>query len=121
MKNEPLKIPERVLKLLPSEERRKKGPYAIFECFQQIPCNPCYTACRFGAVKELTDAALRGEYARALRLQREQQPLIEALFASVSPIPVKAALALSGLDCGSCRLPLSSPEPDLTERLRELI
>ena len=73
------------------------------------------------AVKELTDAALRGEYARALRLQREQQPLIEALFASVSPIPIKAALALSGLDCGSCRLPLSSPEPDLTERLRELI
>ena len=57
MKNEPLvlKVPERVLRLLPSEERRKKGPYAIFECFQQIPCNPCYTACKFGAVKELTD------------------------------------------------------------------
>ena len=55
MKNEPLKIPERVLRILPSEERRKKGPYAIFECFQQIPCNPCYTACRFGAVKELKD------------------------------------------------------------------
>ena len=73
------------------------------------------------AVKALTDAALRGEYARALTLQREQQPLIEALFASVNPIPVKAALALTGLDCGPCRLPLSPAEPDLTERLRELL
>ena len=47
--------------------------------------------------------------------------LIEALFASVNPIPVKAALALTGLDCGPCRLPLSPAEPDLTERLRELL
>lgn len=40
--------------ILPSEERRKKGPYALFECFQNIPCNPCYTACKFNAVKPLT-------------------------------------------------------------------
>ena len=73
------------------------------------------------AVKELTDAALRGEYARALTLQRAQQPLIEALFAAVNPIPVKAALALAGLDCGPCRLPLTPAAPDLNARLRELL
>ena len=73
------------------------------------------------AVKELTDAALRGEYARALALQRAQQPLIEALSAAVNPIPVKAALALAGLDCGPCRLPLTPADPELTERLRELV
>ena len=50
-----LTIDPRVLERLPSPERRKKGPYALFECFQHIPCNPCYTACKFGAVKELTD------------------------------------------------------------------
>ena len=72
-------------------------------------------------VKALTDAALRGEFARALALQRARQPLIEALFATVNPIPVKAALALSGLDCGQCRLPLTPAGPDLTERLRELL
>lgn len=73
------------------------------------------------AVKALTDAALRGEYARALSLQREQQPLIEALFSEVNPIPIKAALALSGLDCGPCRLPLTHADPDLTARLREYL
>ena len=25
----------------PSEERLAKGPVAICECVQQIPCNPC--------------------------------------------------------------------------------
>lgn len=74
---------------------------------------------RPGPVKELTDAALRGEYARALSLQREQQPLIEALSAAVNPIPIKAALAISGLDCGPCRLPLTPADPDLVERLNE--
>ena len=73
------------------------------------------------AVKALTDAALRGEYARALSLQREQQPMIEALSAAVNPIPIKAALSLSGLACGPCRLPLTPAGPDLTERLRELL
>ncbi|SKC39535.1 4Fe-4S dicluster domain-containing protein [Maledivibacter halophilus] len=42
-------------KLLPSAERRKKGPYAIFECFQEIPCNPCFTSCRVGAVEAFED------------------------------------------------------------------
>lgn len=44
----------KVQAILPSEERRQKGPYALFECFQNIPCNPCYTACKFHAVKPLT-------------------------------------------------------------------
>lgn len=38
--------------IVPSKERREKGPVAIIECFQEIPCNPCYTACKFGAIKE---------------------------------------------------------------------
>lgn len=36
----------------PSPERRARGPVAIFECFQPIPCDPCHTACPVGAVKE---------------------------------------------------------------------
>ncbi|MBR0171519.1 MAG: 4Fe-4S ferredoxin [Lachnospiraceae bacterium] len=38
-------------KLLPSKERRKKGPYIVMECYEEIPCNPCVTSCKFGAVK----------------------------------------------------------------------
>ena len=39
MSTEVLKeLEARVQGILPSEERRKKGPYALFECFQNIPC-----------------------------------------------------------------------------------
>ncbi len=73
------------------------------------------------AVKELTDACLRGEFARALTLQQSWQPLIEALFSQVNPIPIKAALQLSGLDAGLCRLPLTPPTEDLLARLKALL
>ena len=48
----------------------------------------------------------------------DQQDLIEALFSEVSPIPIKAALALSGLDVGTCRLPLTPPGENLLSRLK---
>lgn len=35
----------------PSEARMKKGPVAVCECVEEIPCNPCETACRFGAIR----------------------------------------------------------------------
>jgi Fe-S-cluster-containing hydrogenase component 2 len=34
----------------PSEERFSKGPVAVAECIQQIPCNPCEAACKHGAL-----------------------------------------------------------------------
>lgn len=39
------------LKTLPTEERLKKGPVAIIECIEDIPCNPCEASCKFGAIK----------------------------------------------------------------------
>lgn len=35
---------------MPSEERQKKGPVAVIECIQEIPCNPCVSACKFDAI-----------------------------------------------------------------------
>ena len=35
---------------LPSEERLLKGPVAVIECVQQIPCNPCVASCPRGAI-----------------------------------------------------------------------
>lgn len=54
----------------------------------------------------LTRAALDGDFDTAADLQCCLQPLIDLLFCEVSPVPVKAALALMDLDCGPCRLPL---------------
>jgi len=36
---------------VPSQERLKKGPVAVIECAEQIPCNPCETACPKGAIQ----------------------------------------------------------------------
>jgi Fe-S-cluster-containing hydrogenase component 2 len=34
----------------PSEARMQKGPVAVIECLQEIPCNPCEAACPAGAI-----------------------------------------------------------------------
>lgn len=35
---------------LPTKERREKGPYVVYECYQEIPCNPCEKSCPTKAV-----------------------------------------------------------------------
>lgn len=34
----------------PSRARMARGPVAVIECFQEIPCNPCETVCPFNAI-----------------------------------------------------------------------
>jgi ferredoxin len=41
----------KAVNLLPSDARLDKGPVAVVECIQEIPCNPCEAACNFGAIK----------------------------------------------------------------------
>lgn len=38
--------------VLPPREIMDQGPIAIIECFQPIPCDPCYWSCRRRAIKE---------------------------------------------------------------------
>ena len=42
---------EDIKKVMPSEERLSRGPVAIAECFQEIPCNPCTMACVKRAIR----------------------------------------------------------------------
>ncbi len=35
---------------VPSEARRRQGPVAVIECTQDIPCNPCESSCKVGAI-----------------------------------------------------------------------
>lgn len=46
---------EEIDKVFPSEDRLNSGPVVVVECYQSIPCNPCYTACNTGAIKEFDD------------------------------------------------------------------
>ena len=42
---------EMVMEKFPPVERINKGPVAVVECYQKIPCNPCQTACPVGAIR----------------------------------------------------------------------
>ena len=46
---------EDIKEKMPDEERLKKGPVAIAECFKEIPCDPCYHSCPFNAFDEFED------------------------------------------------------------------
>lgn len=39
----------------PSPDRLAKGPVAVMECFQRIPCNPCAIRCKRGAIAPMQD------------------------------------------------------------------
>ena len=41
---------EMVKTKFPSLERINKGPVAVVECYQKIPCNPCESSCPAGAI-----------------------------------------------------------------------
>lgn len=53
---------------------------------------------------------LEGDREKALKIQLDALPLIDALFCEVNPIPVKAALNLMGKEVGSLRAPLTTME-----------
>lgn len=40
----------RALRAVPSDARYAKGPVAVIECVQEIPCNPCETSCPSRAI-----------------------------------------------------------------------
>ena len=73
------------------------------------------------AMRSMTDAALSGNYDVAARQQARMTDLFDALFSEVNPIPVKTALKLQGLDCGKCRLPLTSIDPKNEELLKKIL
>ena len=45
--------PETLCEALPPARFSGKGPLAVIECFQSIPCNPCVEACPRGAIYPL--------------------------------------------------------------------
>jgi len=68
-------------------------------------------------ISQMVTAFLAGDHATALALHERLLPLCKALFLTTNPIPVKAALELSGWPVGAPRLPLVSASSDVRERL----
>ncbi len=74
-------------------------------------------------VSEMIHAFLAGDVKRARNIQVAGQPLVQALFSEVNPIPVKEALAQMGLIEAHYRMPLCPMADDaraaLTTALKE--
>lgn len=62
-----------------------------------------------------------GRVDEAAQIHASLLPLIDALFATTSPIPVKWAMRQLGFRVGSCRLPLDEIPEGIADRLRPLL
>jgi 4-hydroxy-tetrahydrodipicolinate synthase len=62
-------------------------------------------------VKNMTKAALDGDFEKARAIHYEILPFIKAAFIETNPVPIKYALTLAGLPSGPTRLPLGKLEP----------
>jgi 4-hydroxy-tetrahydrodipicolinate synthase len=76
-------------------------------------CSPEY--------RRMLDAYRSGRVAEAAQIHASLLPLIDALFATTSPIPVKWAMRQLGFNVGECRLPLDGMPASLADRLRPLV
>jgi 4-hydroxy-tetrahydrodipicolinate synthase len=67
------------------------------------------------------DAYRAGRVDEAAAIHRSLLPLIDLLFATSSPIPVKWAMNQVGFNAGECRLPLDGMPEALAAKLRPLL
>ncbi|MBV8499255.1 MAG: dihydrodipicolinate synthase family protein, partial [Candidatus Eremiobacteraeota bacterium] len=71
--------------------------------------------------RRMLDAYRRGRVGEAAEIHASLLPLIDALFAVTSPIPVKWAMREIGFRVGECRLPLDRMPESAAARLRPLL
>lgn len=70
-------------------------------------------------IQRMIESHLAGRAAEAAGLHLKLVGIVEKLFMTANPIPIKAALNLMGLEVGCTRLPLAPPAPAVVRALRE--
>ncbi|WP_281171379.1 4-hydroxy-tetrahydrodipicolinate synthase [Peribacillus kribbensis] len=72
-------------------------------------------------MQNMVEAFYSGDYQKAAKLHQQLTPIMKGLFTSPSPVPVKTALQLKGLNVGSVRLPLVALTETERNTLTELL
>ncbi len=72
-------------------------------------------------MRELYDAAERGDHERAAALDAELKPVYAAMAVTANPIPVKTALELLGVIDANLRLPMVPASDDERESIRSAL
>jgi 4-hydroxy-tetrahydrodipicolinate synthase len=70
---------------------------------------------------EMTDAALNGDFKKALELHKKYYRFFKDEFIETNPIPIKAALAMAGMMAEEYRLPLCELAADHREKLADTL
>ena len=70
---------------------------------------------------EMTHACLKGDFRRGAELQLEYLDLINALFMTVNPIPVKVAMSMLGICTDELRLPLCTMSDKENEKMKKVL
>lgn len=74
-----------------------------------------------GMLREMIEAYVKGDVAKAARLHGRLRALNKALFLQPNPVPVKTALKLCGFDAGGLRPPLKEASAEVVRALREAL
>lgn len=72
-------------------------------------------------IQQMVRAYEQGEVARALQLHLRLLPLFKVLFITTNPVPLKAALNLTGFKVGKPRLPLVEATPREKEQIQAVL
>lgn len=72
-------------------------------------------------VHDMCQKFFDGDVAGAAKIQLEAEPLVDALFSEVNPIPVKKALNLMGMEVGSLRAPLCEMGEENAAKMAEVM
>ncbi|MDQ2085221.1 4-hydroxy-tetrahydrodipicolinate synthase [Herbivorax sp. ANBcel31] len=70
---------------------------------------------------DMVDKYLSGDTEGARKIQLKYMDLINAFFMDVSPIPLKEAMNLMGMNVGNCRLPLVGLEEEKVAELKNVL
>jgi len=70
-------------------------------------------------VAKMVKHCLDGDFKKGSQILLKHFDLIGKLFIEVSPIPVKTALNLMGMNVGEPRMPLCEMEPENLEKLKK--
>jgi 4-hydroxy-tetrahydrodipicolinate synthase len=72
-------------------------------------------------LQQMIQAFFSGQPQVATQIHLKLFPLFKALFATTSPIPVKAALQLQGWEVGITRMPLNPPSAEVTHTVQTVL
>jgi 4-hydroxy-tetrahydrodipicolinate synthase len=72
-------------------------------------------------MQEMITAFYDGDLSKAAKLHQKLLPFMRGLFAAPSPVPVKTALQMKGMDVGPVRLPLVPLTEEERKKLQELL